>query len=194
MITADALVLHSALESAKGERKTGNIHVLAKFSGAIKNAILVVHSGELVGCNYLGKVGKEAIRVLLQAVALKALFVRHDVSDFTPQSGIPSLEDILRELHKAQPAESAAQQSSRQTIPKAYTGCAGKSNRAAEILASVIGEEEARLQIRRIMKQYSAEDGIEEFIEACIDLATSYVGEQIARAMFEEIADQATEA
>ena len=193
MVTADALVLHSALESARGERKTGNIHVLTQISGSIKNAILVVHSGELVGCNYLGKVGREAVRGLLQAVALKALFVRHDVSEFTPQSGIPSLEDILRELHSAQPAESAAQQSTKQTIPKAYTGRAGKSNRAAEILATVVGEEEARLQVRNIMKQYSAEDGIEEFIEACIDLATSYVGEQIARAMFEEIAVQATE-
>jgi len=188
----DSLVLHYALESAKDKRKTGHIHIIASLSGSVKDAILVVKSGELVGCNYFGMVGKEAVRVLLQADALKSLFVRHDVSKFTPHSGIPSVEEILHKLHHIHPAESAVQQSTKQAIPETHNK-GGKLHWAAEILATVVGEEEARIQIRDIMKQYSIEDDAEDFIEACIDLATMYVGEQTARLMFEEVSSSVTE-
>ena len=187
------LVLHCALESAKDGGKTGHLHILASLSGTIKDATLVVRSGELLGCNYLGKIGKEAVRVLLQADALKALFVRHDVSKFTPHSGMPSLEDILRELHYSQPAESVKPHPTKQVLPKAYNGGTGKLNRAAEILTTVIGEEEARQQIGNLMKQYSTEGDAEDFVGACIDLASLYVGEPTAMLMFDEIAVQLAE-
>ncbi len=189
----DSLVLHYALESAKDKRKTGRLHIIASLSGSVKDAILVVKSGELVGCNYVGMVGKEAVRVLLQADALKSLFVRHDVSKFTPHSGIPSVEEILHQLHSIHPAESAVQQSTKQAQPGTHKKGGGKLHWAAEILATVIGEEEARIQIRDIRKQYSIEDDVEDFIEACIDLATMYVGEQTARLMFEEISNSVIE-
>jgi hypothetical protein len=188
-----SMVLHGALVSAKDEGKTGHLHILASLSGTVKDATLVVKSGELLGCNYFGKVGKEAVRILLQANALKALFVRHDVSRFTPHSGIPSVEDILRELHNCQSDESVKQQPTKQASPKTFYTDAGKLNRAAEILTTVIGEEETRLQIRDIMKKYSTEDEAEHVVEACIDLASSYVGEMTARLMFDEIAVQAAE-
>lgn len=191
--TTGAMVLHYALESAKNGGKTGHLHIITSLSGTVKDATLVVKSGELLGCSYLGKVGMEAVRVLLQADALKALFVRHDVSKFTPQSGIPSVEDILRELHYSQPAESVKQQATKHASPKTYNTRAGKLNRAAEILTTVIGEEEARQQVGNIMKKYSSEDDAEDFVEACIDLATSYVGEMTARLMFDEIAVQVAE-
>ncbi|MDH3438461.1 MAG: hypothetical protein OEN48_15925, partial [Betaproteobacteria bacterium] len=73
MSTANALVLNYALESAKDERKTGNLHVLARLSGSVQNALLVVKSGELIGCSYFDRVGKDAVRMLVQAVALKAI-------------------------------------------------------------------------------------------------------------------------
>lgn len=188
-----SLVLHRALESAKDGSKTGHLHILAKLSGTVKDATLVVKSGELLGCNYLGKVGKEAVSVLLQADPLKALFVRHDISKFTPHSGIPSLESILRELHHSQPAESVKPHPSKQVLSTANDRGSGKLNRAAEILTVVIGEEDARQQIGSIMKQYSTEDDVEGFVGACIDLATLYVGEQTARLMFDEIAVQLAE-
>lgn len=188
-----SLVLYRAIESAKDGSKTGHLHILAKLSGTVKDATLIVKSGELLGCNYFGKVGKEAVRVLLQADALKALFVRHDISKFTPHSGIPSLEGILGELHHSQPAESVKPHPTKQVLPNTYNGGTGTLNRAAEILTSVIGEEEARQQIGSIMKQYPTEDDAEDFMRACIDLAALYVGEPTARQMFDDMAVQLAE-
>ena len=191
--SAGSLVLHYALESAKDGGKTGHLHILAKLSGTVKDATLIIKSGELLGCTYLGKIGREAVRFLLQADALKALFVRHDVSKFTPHSGIPSVEDILRELHDSLPPEPVKQPPIIRTSPKTDNTRAGKINRAAEILTTVIGEEEARLQVTNIMKRYSTEDDAENFVEACIYLAASYVGEMTARLMFDELAVQSAE-
>ncbi|MDH3410972.1 MAG: hypothetical protein OEM98_00660, partial [Gammaproteobacteria bacterium] len=120
-------------------------------------------------------------------VALKAIFVRRDISEFTPHPGIPSVEDILSELHSSQLAESAVQQPVKQSTPVAHPRDAGNLRLATDILATVIGEDEARLQTREIMKRHSPDDDVEEFVEACIALAAPFVGEHIAVMMFEEI-------
>ena len=183
----NAFMLRQALTSAKYERKTGNLHVFTSFSGSLKNAILVVESGELIGCRYLDEVGKSAVRVLLQAVIVKTLFIQRDISGFTPHLGTPSIEEILSRLRSSQSADSAVQQPSNQSTPLVRPRSTGNLRRAAVFLANVIGEDKARQQVLEVTKQLSPDDNAEEFVETCIDLAASSVGEPKARMMFEEM-------
>ena len=142
--THNVLILKYALTSAKYGKKTGNLHVFASLGGSLKNAILVVESGELIGCRYLDKVGKSAVRDLLQAVIVKTLFIQRDISGFKPHLGMPSIEEILSRLRSSQSADSAVQQPSNQSTPLVRPRSTGNLRRAAVFLANVIGEEYSR--------------------------------------------------
>ena len=161
----NAFMLRQALTSAKYERKTGNLHVFTSFSGSLKNAILVVESGELIGCRYLDEVGKSAVRVLLQAVIVKTLFIQRDISGFTPHLGTPSIEEILSRLRSSQSADSVVQQPSSQSTPLVRPRSTGYLRRAAEFLGNVIDEDRTSLKIQEIATQFSPDDGVEEFFK-----------------------------
>lgn len=163
--TNNAFILRQALTSAKYESKTGNLHVFTSVSGSLKNAMLVVESGELICCNYLDKIGKNAVRDLLQAVIVKTLFIQRDISGFTPHQGIPSIEDILLELRSSQSADSAVQQPTHQSTPLVRPRSAGYLRRAAEFLGNVMDEDKARLQIQDIIKQLTPDDNVEKFLK-----------------------------
>ena len=185
MSITESTVLNRALESAKDERKTGILHILASESGSsknVKNAVLTFSSGELIGCAYLNKSGNEAVHALLQDVTLKIIFVRKDVSNYEPQTGVPSIAEILTDLQRGQYTESVAQGATHIALPVDTRNLSF----TVDILATLIGEDLARLKIGEIMKHYANDVNDNRFIEACIALAASYVGDDTASAMFEE--------
>jgi len=163
--TNNAFTFRQALTSAKFERKTGNLHVFTSVSGTLKNAMFVVRSGELICCNYLDKISKNAVHDLLQSVIVKTLFIQRDISGFTPHQGIPSIDDIVIKLLSGQSANSVVQQPAHQSTPLVRPRNAGYLRRVADFLGNVIDEDKARLQIQEITNQFMPDDEVEKFLK-----------------------------
>ena len=179
-------LFNKALRSSADDRKSGNLHVFSRLQGSLKNAVLVFKSGELIGCSFVGKVGSDAIRALLRGVIVKSTFIPRDNSQFVAQQGLPSIRDILHELHTLQTAEQQKQQSGKRPSPKLSTRSLAVKNQMVDTLAQVIGDDQAKQQTQEIAKRISPDTQTEQFVEACMDLAASYVGEHTARILFSE--------
>ena len=164
----NTFMLRRALTSAKYEKKTGNLHVLTSLNGSLKNAILVVKSGELIGCSYLDTIGKNAFRDLLQAVIVKTLFIQREISEFTPHQDMLSIGKFLAKVHSSQSAESVVQQPSHQSTPVVPPRSASYIRQATEFLGGVIGKDKARRQVQEIAKQHSPEHAIEEYLKRAL--------------------------